>query len=59
MNVQVRRVSQLVLQKDHIFVDTVGLGFVETHAKVYITVTSWLVFTMGIMLKLLHLCSAL
>ncbi|XP_018505716.2 probable DEAD-box ATP-dependent RNA helicase 48 [Pyrus x bretschneideri] len=31
---EVRRVSQLVLQKDHIFVDTVGLGFVETHAKV-------------------------
>ncbi|TQE10612.1 hypothetical protein C1H46_003725 [Malus baccata] len=31
---EVRRVSQLVLQKDHIFVDTVGLGSVETHAKV-------------------------
>ncbi|XP_042391006.1 probable DEAD-box ATP-dependent RNA helicase 48 [Zingiber officinale] len=31
---EVRRVSQLVLKRDHIFVDTVGLGGVETHEKV-------------------------
>ncbi|TQD97297.1 hypothetical protein C1H46_017138 [Malus baccata] len=31
---QFRQVSQLVFQKDHAFVDTVGLGCVETHAKV-------------------------
>jgi hypothetical protein len=34
MNVQVRRMSQLVLKKDHAYIDTVGLGCVETHAKV-------------------------
>lgn len=33
---QVRRVSQLVLKRDHIFIDTVGLGGLETHAKVWI-----------------------
>ncbi|KAL6174659.1 hypothetical protein ACLB2K_051305 [Fragaria x ananassa] len=31
---EVRRISQLVLKKDHAFIDTVGLGSVETHAKV-------------------------
>ncbi|BFG31684.1 hypothetical protein CerSpe_179580 [Prunus speciosa] len=31
---EVRRISQLVLKKDHAFVDTVGLGCVETHDKV-------------------------
>ncbi|XP_066332947.1 DEAD-box ATP-dependent RNA helicase 48-like isoform X4 [Miscanthus floridulus] len=31
---QVRRVSQLVLKRDHVFVDTVGLGAVETPTKV-------------------------
>ncbi|XP_024172533.1 probable DEAD-box ATP-dependent RNA helicase 48 isoform X1 [Rosa chinensis] len=31
---EVRRISQLVLKKDHAFIDTVGLGCVETHAKV-------------------------
>ncbi|CAL9112479.1 unnamed protein product [Musa textilis] len=31
---EVRRISQLVLKRDHVFVDTVGLGCVETHAKV-------------------------
>jgi len=31
---EVRRVSQLVLKRDHVFVDTVGLGAVETPAKV-------------------------
>ncbi|XP_072967753.1 DEAD-box ATP-dependent RNA helicase 48-like [Typha angustifolia] len=31
---EVRRVSQLVLKRDHIFVDTVGLGGIETPAKV-------------------------
>ncbi|KAJ7944889.1 putative Dead box ATP-dependent RNA helicase [Quillaja saponaria] len=31
---EVRRVSQLVLKREHTFVDTVGLGCVETHAKV-------------------------
>ncbi|KAF8779485.1 hypothetical protein HU200_002532 [Digitaria exilis] len=31
---EVRRVSQLVLKRDHIFVDTVGLGAVETPTKV-------------------------
>ncbi|CAM0943340.1 unnamed protein product [Alopecurus aequalis] len=31
---EVRRVSQLVLNRDHVFVDTVGLGAVETPTKV-------------------------
>lgn len=31
---EVRRVSQLVLKRDHVFIDTVGLGGLETHAKV-------------------------
>ena len=31
---QVRRVSQLVLKRDHVYVDTVGLGGLETPAKV-------------------------
>ncbi|KAL5988506.1 putative DEAD-box ATP-dependent RNA helicase 48 [Asimina triloba] len=31
---EVRRISQLVLRRDHIFVDTVGFGGLETHAKV-------------------------
>ncbi|KAH7669475.1 RNA helicase protein [Dioscorea alata] len=31
---EVRRISQLVLNRDHEFVDTVGLGGLETHAKV-------------------------
>lgn len=31
---EVRRISQLVLKKEHAFVDTVGLGNAETHAKV-------------------------
>ena len=34
---QVRRVSQLVLNRDHVFVDTVGLGAVETPTKVSIS----------------------
>jgi hypothetical protein len=32
---QVRRISQLVLKREHDFIDTVGLGCVETPAKVY------------------------
>ncbi|KAE8779854.1 DEAD-box ATP-dependent RNA helicase 48-like [Hordeum vulgare] len=31
---EVRRVSQMVLNKEHVFVDTVGLGAVETPTKV-------------------------
>ncbi|KAF3791889.1 DEAD-box ATP-dependent RNA helicase 48 [Nymphaea thermarum] len=31
---EVRRISQLVLKKDHVYIDTVGLGRQETHAKV-------------------------
>ncbi|KAK9927262.1 hypothetical protein M0R45_024454 [Rubus argutus] len=31
---EVRRMSQLVLKMDHAYIDTVGLGCVETHAKV-------------------------
>ncbi|CAN0873579.1 Probable DEAD-box ATP-dependent RNA helicase 48 [Linum grandiflorum] len=31
---EVRRISQLVLKKDHAFIDTVGLGTVETPIKV-------------------------
>ncbi|OMO58695.1 hypothetical protein COLO4_34425 [Corchorus olitorius] len=31
---EVRRISQLVLKRDHAFIDTVGLGCVETHDKV-------------------------
>ncbi|XP_077224754.1 putative DEAD-box ATP-dependent RNA helicase 48 [Tasmannia lanceolata] len=31
---EVRRISQLVLKKEHIFIDTVGLGGIETHDKV-------------------------
>ncbi|OVA11865.1 Helicase [Macleaya cordata] len=31
---EVRRVSQLVLKREHVFVDTVGQGAVETHDKV-------------------------
>ncbi|KAK3159532.1 hypothetical protein QOZ80_2AG0151230 [Eleusine coracana subsp. coracana] len=31
---EVRRVSQLVLKRDHVFLDTVGLGAVETPTKV-------------------------
>ncbi|XVF51526.1 hypothetical protein PTKIN_Ptkin04bG0191800 [Pterospermum kingtungense] len=31
---EVRRVSQLVLKREHAFIDTVGLGSVETHDKV-------------------------
>ncbi|KAF9602602.1 hypothetical protein IFM89_030208 [Coptis chinensis] len=31
---EVRRVSQLVLKREHAFIDTVGLGRVETHDKV-------------------------
>uniref|UniRef100_M8B5F8 ATP-dependent RNA helicase n=1 Tax=Aegilops tauschii TaxID=37682 RepID=M8B5F8_AEGTA len=34
---EVRRVSQMVLNKDHVFVDTVGLGAVETPTKVSIS----------------------
>ncbi|KAH0448092.1 hypothetical protein IEQ34_021892 [Dendrobium chrysotoxum] len=30
---EVRRISQLLLKRDHIFVDTVGLGHIETHDK--------------------------
>lgn len=32
---QVRRISQVVLKREHTFIDTVGLGSVETHDKVY------------------------
>ncbi|KAG4171687.1 hypothetical protein ERO13_A12G226500v2 [Gossypium hirsutum] len=31
---EVRRISQLVLKREHAFIDTVGLGCVETHDKV-------------------------
>uniref|UniRef100_A0A7N0VFX1 ATP-dependent RNA helicase n=1 Tax=Kalanchoe fedtschenkoi TaxID=63787 RepID=A0A7N0VFX1_KALFE len=31
---QVRRVSQLVLNRDHVYIDMVGMGCVETHSKV-------------------------
>lgn len=31
---EVRRISQLVLKKEHDYIDTVGQGCVETHAKV-------------------------
>ncbi|KAJ9706573.1 hypothetical protein PVL29_001849 [Vitis rotundifolia] len=31
---EVRRISQLVLKREHAFVDTVGLGNAETHAQV-------------------------
>ncbi|XWS48949.1 hypothetical protein CRYUN_Cryun13aG0121200 [Craigia yunnanensis] len=31
---EVRRISQLVLKREHTFIDTVGLGCVETHDKV-------------------------
>ncbi|XP_057950133.1 probable DEAD-box ATP-dependent RNA helicase 48 [Malania oleifera] len=31
---EVRRVSRLVLKREHAFIDTVGLGCLETHAKV-------------------------
>ncbi|KAH7513964.1 hypothetical protein FEM48_Zijuj11G0038600 [Ziziphus jujuba var. spinosa] len=31
---EVRRISQLVLNREHAFIDTVGLGCVETHDKV-------------------------
>lgn len=31
---EVRRVSQLVLKRDHSYIDTIGLGCVETHDKV-------------------------
>lgn len=34
MVLQVRRVSQLVLKREHVFVDTVGLGCVETPTQV-------------------------
>lgn len=33
---QVRRISQLVLKREHDFIDTVGLGCVETPTQVYI-----------------------
>lgn len=32
---QVRRISQLVLKREHAFIDTVGLGCVETPTQVY------------------------
>ncbi|KAE8683838.1 putative DEAD-box ATP-dependent RNA helicase 48 [Hibiscus syriacus] len=31
---EVRRISQLVLKREHAFIDTVGLGCIETHEKV-------------------------
>lgn len=31
---EVRRISQLVLKREHAYIDTVGLGCLETHAKV-------------------------
>ncbi|KAI3422743.1 uncharacterized protein J3R85_011830 [Psidium guajava] len=31
---EVRRISQLVLKREHAFIDTVGVGCVETHAQV-------------------------
>lgn len=31
---EVRRISQLVLKREHSFIDTVGLGSLETHSKV-------------------------
>ena len=36
MHIQVRRISQLVLKREHAFINTVGVGCVETPAKVYI-----------------------
>lgn len=44
MDVQVRRISQLVLNKEHAFIDTVGQGCVETHAKVYYIMSSCINF---------------
>lgn len=38
LNWQVRRISQLVLKREHAYIDTVGLGCVETPAKVYANV---------------------
>ncbi|XP_062221441.1 DEAD-box ATP-dependent RNA helicase 48-like isoform X2 [Phragmites australis] len=44
---EVRRVSQLVLKRDHVFVDTVGLGAVETPSKqLYLVVPHELHFHM-------------
>lgn len=37
MIMQVRRISQLVLKREHAYIDTVGLGCVETPTKVAIT----------------------
>lgn len=37
---QVRRVSQLVLKREHVYIDTVGFGSAETHAKVFLFYTS-------------------
>lgn len=34
MNMQVRRISQLVLKREHSFIDTVGLGCAETVSQV-------------------------
>lgn len=34
MCMQVRRISQLVLKREHAFIDMVGLGSLETPAKV-------------------------
>ncbi|KAG8374904.1 hypothetical protein BUALT_Bualt10G0044100 [Buddleja alternifolia] len=31
---EVRRISQLVLKREHVYIDTVGLGCLDTHAKV-------------------------
>jgi len=41
---EVRRVSQMVLNKDHVFVDTVGLGAVETPTKVSISTPTPVIF---------------
>ena len=36
MPMQVRRISQLVLKREHAFINTVGVGCVETPAKVFV-----------------------
>lgn len=39
MIMQVRRISQLVLKNEHAYIDTVGMGCVETLTKVATTLS--------------------
>ncbi|KAK6947755.1 Helicase, C-terminal [Dillenia turbinata] len=48
---EVRRISQLVLKREHAFLDTVGLGSLETHEKVK---QSYLVAPHGLHLQILY-----